>query len=515
MKQTLLDVEQLQIAYGTRVVVPRVSFSLAPGEILCIAGQSGSGKSTLLKALMGTDPALGVQGRILWEGQDLTQMKPRQRQRLLGTSIALVPQDPAASFNPVRSYGAQIRELLISHGRYCRKTFYEEIGELFSKLALEDWQRILKSRPYELSGGMNQRVALAAAMLLKPRLLLADEPTSALDTTLQKQMAQELLRLRELFGVSQIVVTHNLALAGFLADKTGIMHNGQLIECNETQTLLHTPIHEPTRRLIASVPSLGSGKPEPPSSRPLLVCSGLCKAFSRQTHKVEALQDVTFTINGRETLGIVGESGSGKSTLVRVVAGLVTPDQGSVQLEGKVLGKRRNPSQLQAIQMVFQDPRASFDPRMTMGASIQETMRCLLGHGNLEEVEQLTQLVGLAPSLCRRYPFQLSGGQCQRFAIARALSVKPALLLCDEITSALDVSAQANILDLLNQLQETLHMSILFVSHDLAVVSQLCHRGLVLHHGSLVESGPCGQVISGPRDAYTKELLSSVLELPR
>ncbi len=403
----LLEMEHVSISYRQEVVRD-VSLGVQEGEILVLAGESGCGKTTLLNAVLGL-PGTGVSitgGCIKYNGKNLTDMSLKERRKLWGREITMIYQDPGAAFNPIRSYRRQFGEMLKSHGISGREMSCEKILECFGKLGLPQGERILESCPYEMSGGMNQRIAIAAAMFLKPRLLLADEPTSALDVSLR-------------------------AAEG-------------------------------------------------------------------------------------EILGIIGESGSGKSTLLRQIACLERPDKGSILLEGREMTGRHTVEVCADIQMIFQNAARSFSPRMKIKTALNETLKRLgrlKGEALERRREELVCMVGLSPELAERYPAQLSGGQCQRMAIARALAAKPRLLLCDEVTSALDVSAQKQVVRLLGRLREELGLTVLFVSHDLALSSGICDRMLVMKEGQCVEEGTTEEIIRHPGHAYTQNLLEAVLSL--
>ena len=525
--------------YAGETAVKDVSFMIGQGEILCIAGESGSGKSSILRAILGLSEGtdMEVAGELFFNaGAGVRSF----RRGLPGREIGFVPQNPGASFNPIRPYEKQFREALKSHGHiFDRPGVCRALGTF----GLEDPERILRSCPYEMSGGMNQRIAIAMAMLLGPRLLLCDEATSALDVRLQKQVVDALLRLREETGISILFVTHNLGVAARLADRVGIMHKGSLVELGKKEEVLYRPKKSHTKKLLSDIPRFvepgcSDFEGSAPSSLPILSVSHGVKSYKKGGHTKRVLEDIHLELHPGEILGIVGESGSGKSTLLRQIACLEHLDSGKIIFNGKDITKA-SPRQIQArMQMVFQDAFSSFDPRMTFGESLHETVHhfdlisgragrgrpfdrllgkrcCPHDYGEGPDVrtriEELLSDVDLDPSLLARYPHQVSGGQCQRMAIARALCARPSLLLCDEATGSLDVRSQRQIVSLLRQTGKKYGLSIVFVSHDLALVSSLCHRIAVMEKGTCIETGAAQEVVHSPRMPYTKELLASVL----
>ena len=516
----LLEMKDLRVSYGEREALHGYSLELRPGEIHVIAGESGSGKSTILKALLGLTSysAEVTGGSIFFDGKDVLALSGKERRELLGDEIGLIAQNPAASFNPLRTFRAQFAETMESHGR---KLDEHEVFHVFKTLGLPTDGRVLDSCPYEVSGGMCQRVAIALLMLLKPRLLLCDEVTSALDVTTQKQVADELLRLREETGMGILLVTHNLGLAAYMADTISILRDGDCVEAGpvgghyrDTPGVLSDPQHDYTKKLLHDVPDfeevLRGRSVFDDAAAKAVELKDVHKTYRVRGNDVLALQGVDLVLYKGEMLGVVGESGSGKSTILRQVSGMETPEVGDVSTEGKY-------------QYIFQDAYASFDPRMTIRQSLYESMRnaarrdgkaVLRGRSIPEYDERIRtylEQVGLTEDLLDRYPSRLSGGQCQRMAIARALVADPEVLLCDEITSALDVTAQREVVELLVRLQKELDLSVLFVSHDLALVHSFCDRILVLKSGEVVECDEASDVILHSEDPYTNQLLSSVL----
>lgn len=520
-KESLLSMKGLRVSYGDYEALHGYCLEMAPGEIHCIAGESGSGKSTILKALLGLTSysAEVTGGSMSFAGQDVLAMSDRERRDLLGDEIGLIAQNPAASFNPLRTFRVQFQETLESHGK---KLDEHEVFHVFKTLGLPTDGRVLSSCPYEVSGGMCQRVAIALLMLLRPRLLLCDEVTSALDVTTQKQVADELLRLRDETGMAILMVTHNLGLAAYMADTISVLLNGDCVESGpvgghyrgDVPGVLSTPAHNYTKKLLHDVADFEDDlrartafEPDAPRAVQL---SDVHKSYKVRGNEVEALKGVDLLLYKGEILGVVGESGSGKSTILRQICGMETPEFGDVILDGKY-------------QYIFQDAYASFDPRMTIRQSLYESIRNAAKRdgkpsqrGSMvpeyeDRIMTYLEQVGLSTDLLDRFPSRLSGGQCQRMAIARALVGDPEVLLCDEITSALDVTAQREVVELLVHLHEELGLSIVFVSHDLALVHSFCDRILVLQDGSVVECGPSSKVIRQSEEPYTKQLLASVL----
>ena len=520
-KESLLSMKDLRVSYGDYEALHGYDLELAPGEIHCIAGESGSGKSTILKALLGLTSysAEVTGGSMTFAGTDVLAMSDKERRDLLGDEIGLIAQNPAASFNPLKTFRKQFEETLESHGK---KLDEHEVFHVFKTLGLPTDGRVLSSCPYEVSGGMCQRVAIALLMLLKPRLLLCDEVTSALDVTTQKQVADELLRLRDETGMAILLVTHNLGLAAYMADTISVLYKGDCVESGPVgghyrggaPGVLSTPSHEYTKKLLHDVADFEDDlrvRTAFEESDPTAVrLADVHKTYRVRGNDVQALKGVDLELFKGEILGVVGESGSGKSTILRQVCGMETPEIGEVLLDGKY-------------QYIFQDAYASFDPRMTIRQSLYESIRNAAKWDGIpsqrgsrvseydKRIESYLSQVGLSPELLDRFPSRLSGGQCQRMAIARALVADPEVLLCDEITSALDVTAQREVVELLVRLHDDLGLSIIFVSHDLALVYSFCDRILVLKSGEVVNCGAARDVIQNTEEPYTKQLLDSVL----
>ncbi len=529
----LIDVRQLAVAYrfGGQVnqAVRGVSFQVAKGETLAIVGESGSGKSTMANAILGLlpDNAIVTGGELWVDGTDLTHASERQKRQIRGSTIGLVPQDPMVGLNPTLRIGKQIAEALIqAHGRRY-PAVDADVLELLQQVGLD--KPLLRARqyPHELSGGMRQRVLIAIALAGNPRLIIADEPTSALDVTVQRKILDHLQRLVADRGISLLIITHDLGVAADRADRVLVMKSGELVEQGPPQQILINPSHSYTQALLAAAPAFGQRKtpaaPRPSTNgkAPILTLENVGKSFRLPYVKGEnadfqALEDVNFKVYPGQTLAIVGESGSGKSTALRIALGLEKPSQGRVLFEDKDithLGWRDFRPLRRRMQLVQQNPFAALDPRFTLFESIIEPLVSfgLLKGRDLEQAaRKLIERVHLPVAYLDRLPRELSGGQRQRVAIARALALQPDLLLLDEPVSALDVSVQAQILDLLVELQSELGIAYVLVSHDLAVVASVAHQVLVLRQGKTVEQGAANQVFNQPEAAYTRELIDAI-----
>ena len=427
----------------------------------------------------------------------------------------MIFQDAGASLCPIRTIGDQIYESMRAHKKVSRNEAKDRAMELFEKLNFKDSQRVWDSYPFELSGGMNQRAGIAISMLMNPPILLADEPTSALDVSVQRQVVREMLKLRELFGTAIIIVTHDIGVVRAMADTVLVLKNGKTVEYGEAEKVLNHPQDPYTKKLLAAVPRL---KRKEEIMNTLLEAEHLTKVFAqRGKEPFKAVDDVSFSLQAGETLGIVGESGSGKSTLAKMITRLTDITDGTLKFQGKDITKLKQ-SQLRDvygnIQMVFQNPTGSFDPRRTLGDGIGESLR---NRGMKKadiaiRVKELLEQCGLEEELAKRYPHEVSGGQCQRAAIARALAVEPKVLICDEATSALDVTIQKQIMELLEELKDTHGLSFIFICHNLALVQSFCDKVLVLYDGKVVESGKPDAIINEPKEAYTKKLVDAVFE---
>ncbi|MGA5498168.1 dipeptide ABC transporter ATP-binding protein [Streptomyces cinereoruber] len=523
-ERALVTVEDLRISFGRgsrrTEVVHGMDLTLRAGECLALVGESGSGKTLTGRTLAGlTGPGATVTARTLdFDGRDLTALDERAWRRLRGAEIGLVLQDALVSLDPLRRVGAEIEESLANHGIGTRRDRPDRAVELLREVAVPAPERRARQFPHQLSGGQRQRALIASALAAGPRVLIADEPTTALDTTVQAQIL-DLLAARRDAGTALLLISHDLAAVARLADRIAVMRDGRIVESGPAAKVLAAPAHPYTRRLLDAVPdaraarrpSAGSGG----AGTEVLRADGLVKRYAGPGGGTTALDGVSCVLHAGETLGVLGESGSGKSTLARIVLGLTEPDQGSVTLLGRPwsgAGERSRAALRGRIQLVQQDPLSSFDPRWTVERIVAEA----LGAGgrraarrHRERVVELLGLVGMGPELLDRGPRGLSGGQRQRVAVARALAPEPDVLVCDEPVSALDVSVQAQVLEVFERVREQLGVALLFISHDLGVVRRVSDRVAVMRAGGVVETGPSEQVFTRPEHPWTRELLGA------
>nr|WP_308113764.1 ABC transporter ATP-binding protein [Kineosporia corallincola] len=527
----LLEIRDLAVSYRTRSgpvpAVDGVSLTVAPGEIVAVVGESGSGKSTTAHAVVRllAGNATVDRGEILFGGQHLENAPPRVLRTVRGAGIGLVPQDPAVSLNPVKRIGEQVAEVLRLHGLANRRDAAARAIGILDRAGLPDAATRARQYPHELSGGMRQRVLIAIAVAADPKLIIADEPTSALDVTVQKVILDHLQHLVAASGAAVLLVTHDLAVAADRSDRLVVMSGGRVVETGPTAAVLADPRHAYTKKLLASVPS---SRPVPAgkaagrvTGSPLVEVSGLTKVFplprtAAGPAAVKAVDDVGFHIGRGETLALVGESGSGKSTTGRLVLRLAEATSGTIRFDGEDI-TRSGPAATRQLrrraQLIYQNPYASLDPRFTVAETIEEPLRVFrVGDraSRQARVHDLLDRVALPGALARRRPAELSGGQRQRVAIARALALSPGLVVCDEPVSALDVSVQAQVLELLVQLQADTGVAYLFISHDLAVVRRIAHRVAVMRHGRIVETGTTHDLFTDPQHDYTRELLAAI-----
>ena len=548
--QELLRIDHLTAGYGGDSVIEDISISLHTGEVLGIVGESGSGKSTLLKAIAqirGLSTEIHA-GTVSFDTKNLAVLSEGERRRLRGEEIAMVFQYAGASLNPTRQIGTQLVETMRAHTDLSREEIYARAAEVFGGMGFPDVRRILATYPFELSGGMAQRAAIALAVILRPQLLLADEPTSALDATIQLQVLDELRALKERTGTAILLITHNIGVVRHIADRVAVMCKGKIVEQGSVTDVLGNPQHPYTRELLAAVPKMSAAthtdcdrrdhaeKNTAPIASPVTTGEGDRVSGGRGAHfqdllrfdnvsmhfddaagRVQAIDGISFSLAQRELLGIVGESGSGKSTVAKLLTGLHAPTGGRILLGGRDIthtsGRERR-ALYTRMQMVFQDAVGSFNPRRTIGAMIGETICRLCTPDERDTDKRVAQLlaeVGLPASYAARYPHEMSGGECQRAAIARAMAVHPEILVCDEATSALDVSVQAKIIALLLHLQREHGMSLLFISHDLPLVSSIADRVLIMQNGRIVEQGETSRVLREPSEDYTRNLLRAAL----
>ncbi|OZI37855.1 microcin ABC transporter ATP-binding protein [Bordetella genomosp. 10] len=532
----LLSIRNLSIALppgaDRPLALDGISLDLHPGEVLCMVGESGSGKSLAAGALLGLLPD-GVKvkgGEAIWASRDLLRMAQSELRQLRGKQIGMVFQEPMSALNPLHTIERQLGEVFTTHTSLGRGEIRSRVLGLLESVQLPDPAAVLRAYPHELSGGQRQRVMIAMALALEPALLIADEPTTALDVTTQAQILALVHDLQRRKGTAVLFITHDFGVVAEIADRVAVLQRGVLVETGAARQVLEHPSHPYTRALIAAVPPLRP-PPErpglPESAPPALTVAALSKTYRRRGwprrggQATKALDNVSLQLPAGSTLGLVGESGSGKSTLARVVMGLVDADAGTLWMDGKPdaasrpgrgLDRAERLERARRIQMVFQDPYGSLNPRQRVGE--------IVAHGPILQgvsrdeaharSRELFELVGLEPDAVRRYPHEFSGGQRQRVGLARALSVRPRILIADEPVSALDVSVQAQVLALLGRLREQLGLSILFITHDLRVAAQVCDRIAVMKNGRIVEEGPCRTLFEAPAHPYTQALLASV-----
>ncbi|MDQ1543104.1 MAG: peptide/nickel transport system ATP-binding protein ddpF [Actinomycetota bacterium] len=537
-----LTVSDLHVGFGAgsdyREVVKGVSFSLDPGECLAIVGESGSGKSVTARALIGL---AGSGSRVAastleLHGRDVREANDRTWRGIRGKDVGFVLQDALVSLDPLRPVGKEIVEALKLHRWGDAKSRHARVLELLEQVGVPEPQIRARQLPGELSGGLRQRALIASAIALDPGVLIADEPTTALDVTVQAQIL-ELLEQTKARGKALLVISHDLAVVSRLADRVAVMNQGVIVEYGPTSEVLFNPRDSYTRRLLDAVPSthsrrarlsgdasssIAAGAKPVVTGKPIITAENLTKSYKGPDGvNRTVVKDVSFVLGVGETLGVVGESGSGKTTVARLVLAVTAPDSGRVLVNGEdwssIPEKLRRPSR-RLITSVYQDPLSSFDPRWTVGRIITDALPA--GEyptpvARRARVDELLGLVGLGPEHLARRPLHLSGGQRQRVAIARALAPEPAVIVCDESVSALDVSIQAQVLDLLADIQQQLGVSYLFISHDLGVIHHVSDRILVMHNGRIVEQGPADEIFTSPRDPYTQQLLSSLPTLEK
>lgn len=556
---TILAVKNLSVEFGPSRVIDDLSFNVHQGKTLAIVGESGSGKSITSQSIMRLAETSGAQypsGQILFSTEkgetDLLSLSQDEMRRIRGKDIAMIFQEPMTSLNPVYTIGDQISESLSLHKKLSKAEAREESVNLLKMVRLPDAEDMLKRYPHQLSGGMRQRVMIAMALACRPKVLIADEPTTALDVTIQAQILTILSDLQKELNMAVIFITHDMGVVAEIADEVVVMLKGQKVEEGPVREIFTNPQHPYTQALLSAVPKLGSMKGEAFPKRfpinsiedgqlhiigeektqdtarynesPLLSVKNLVTRFDtkkdfwgRVTHRVHAVEKVSFDIYPGETLALVGESGSGKSTIGRTIQQLQAATSGDISFEGNPfynMSKEDQQKLRQEIQYIFQDPLASLDPRKTIGFSIAEpikTHKLIQGEANIQKrVHELLERVGLTAEHAKRYPHQFSGGQRQRICIARALASNPKLIIADEALSALDVSIQAQIINLFMELQEEHGIAYLFISHDMAVVEKMSHRVAVLYLGQIAELGSRQQVLETPTHSYTKRLLSAV-----
>ena len=525
---TLLSVRDLTIALPAGADRPHavegVSFDLGPGEILCIVGESGSGKSMAANAVMGLLPE-GVEiasGRVALAGRDILGLPEAEMLALRGGRIAMIFQEPLSALNPLMRVGAQIAEVFEAHGALSPGERRRRALELLAEVGIPEPGTAIRAYPFQLSGGQRQRVMIAMALALEPEILIADEPTTALDVTTQAQILELIEALRRRRGMAVVFITHDLSVVADIADRVVVMQTGRIVEHGEADAVLRRPSHPYTRALIEAIPRPADGAaPGRREEAPILAVEGLSKTFVsgggllRARRVVHAVREASFELMAGETLGVVGESGSGKSTLGRCITRLIEPTAGRVLLDGADIAALRGGALRGArrrIQMVFQDPFSSLNPRARVGRILTEGP---IAHGAPRaqaraRARELLEMVGLDASAADRFPHEFSGGQRQRIGIARALALEPEILVADEAVSALDVQVQAQVLALLADLKARLGLAMLFVTHDLRVAAAICDRILVMQDGRIVEAGPAAEVLRRPRTDYARSLLDAI-----
>lgn len=539
--EAVLRVEDLHVSFAGTPVVKGISFTINPGECLAIVGESGSGKSVTARSLIGLAGARSAVQATTLEilGRDVDKLSQRRWRSLRGNKVGFILQDALTSLDPLRSIGKEIEDSLRLHTRLSGAQRAARVVELLIAVGLDDPVRRASQRSGELSGGMRQRALIASAIAMEPALIIADEPTTALDATIAASVMKLLGDLRQ-SGSGMLLISHDLSSVSLVADSIAVMQAGVIVERGTREQIFNNPQHAYTRALLAAVPAgkprfarLSPASPDatPPDRpvgraaaqgeatgvvQPLLSARGLAKSFrSSKAMDFKAVRNVNFDLLPGRTLGVVGESGSGKTTTARMALGLLTPDAGTIEFCGEPwssVPESARRSRRPSLGAVYQDPFSSFDPRLSAGAVLADALS--LGttrkpRHHAAEIRELLQLVGLEPEIAERSPGTLSGGQCQRLAIARALAPKPRVLICDEPVSALDVSVQAQVLDLLDDLQQRLGLSYLFISHDLSVIRHMSDDVLVMLAGEVVESGPTEQVFTSPQHDYTQTLLAA------
>ncbi|MCU1529527.1 MAG: glutathione transporter ATP-binding protein [Frondihabitans sp.] len=528
----VLDIDGLVVSFATETgtvdAVRDISLSVAPGETLALVGESGSGKSTVALAAMGLlSGNATAAGRVSVSGTDIVKASEKSLQGLRGEAVSMVFQEPATALDPLTRIGAQIAEVIRNHRPVSASAAALEAVELLGRVGIPDPASRARAFPFQLSGGQRQRVVIAMAIANEPRLLIADEPTTALDVTVQAEILELLRRLAVDTGTGVLLVTHNMGVVADFADRVAVMYHGEIVETGPVEEVLLSPTHDYTKQLLAAVPRLvttvssasASASAVPPAAlgEPVISLSDVSVRFGRGARAVLALDDISFDVHAGETVGLVGESGSGKSTAARVALGLIKPTSGTVSVFGEDLRKTRGSARrlLQAgIGVVLQDPVASLDARMSVGEIIAEPLRVhrrgLSRRDRDALVAATLESVALPAALAGRAPRELSGGQRQRVSLARALVLKPRLLVADEPTSALDVSVQKAVLEVIGELQAELGFACLFVSHDLAVVQDFCSRVVVMRAGLIEETGSTGETLVHPTTDYTRRLLAAV-----
>jgi len=527
----VLAIKNLKIelpAWSDRpLAVDDVSLALAQGEILCVVGESGSGKSMLGKSLMGLLPKPHVSvtgGQIDFQGQNITQLDEHEWRKLRGQHIAMIFQEPMTALSPLMRIGQQIEEVMMVHTSMSPTQRRDLTMQLLNDVHLPDPDRVYSSYPHQLSGGQRQRVVIAMALALEPKLIIADEPTTALDVTTQAQILHLIKELQKKHGTAVLFITHDFGVVAEIADRVAVMQHGKLVEVGLAEQVLNAPTTAYSRQLIDAVPSLTPRiiQQTHTAEEPLLLVKSVSKTYAGQKSwfspskgGVKAVQNVSLKLPKQGSLAIVGESGSGKSTLARCIIGLEHNESGQIDLEGQIINgmpRRELRPIRKKIQMIFQDPFSSLNPRQKVGdiISLGPMIQGVARDVAWEESRELLRRVGLRAEAADRYPHEFSGGQRQRIGIARALAVKPKLIVADEPVSALDVSVQKQVLELLDELREEMGLSLLFITHDLRVAATVCENILIMSKGEVVEQGTTAAVFENPSHPYTKSLLAAI-----
>ncbi|HIM72933.1 MAG TPA: ABC transporter ATP-binding protein [Alphaproteobacteria bacterium] len=525
--EPVLQIDQFSVSLPSgadrQFAIEDISLQVAPREILCIVGESGSGKSVTAHGIMGLLPTGQLEpvgGTIHLLGESLLDATSGRLQQLRGSCMSMIFQEPMTALNPVMTLGRQIEEVLAEHTRISTRERMERTLNLMESVNLPDPPNLYRTYPHQISGGQRQRVMIAMALALEPALLIADEPTTALDVTTQAQILTLISNIQREHNTGVLFITHDFGVVAEIADRVAVMKDGKIVETGPTKHVLGAPKDAYTRMLIAAVPSLTPRRIPSAATKPIVLATDTLsktyhtKSFFGRRRTVAAVQKVTIKIRQGETLGVVGESGAGKSTVARCVARLIEPTNGQIYMHNENLAKL-SISQFRPwrkrIQIVFQDPYRSLNPRRTIGDAIAEGPKNFGATSKkaYERTSELLDLVGIDPTAADRYPHQFSGGQRQRVCIARALAMEPELLVADEPVSALDVSVQAQVLNLLTDIQARFNLAILFITHDLRVAAQISDHIAVMYQGEIVEQGPASHVFANPTHDYTKRLFNA------
>ncbi len=533
---TVLDVKNLEIGYlnpNNEIVlaVNGINFSVKKGETVGVVGESGCGKSTVARALMGYLRPGGkvVGGEIELAGISILTCAEEELQSIRGKTVAIVPQNPLSSLTYHMTVGQQMNEILRIHRGMSANEARQETLKLFAATHLPDPESVYNRYPHQISGGQRQRIVIAAALACKPALMILDEPTTALDTTTEMQVLKLVKELRQEIDTAIVYITHDLTLTNYMCDRVLVMHNGKIVEEGSARAIFETPKKRYTQQLVAAIPRVDQPPerakiPDDKLGERILEVDTLSFTYAppwslsqlfKRSEPAKAVNKVSFDIRRKETLGLVGESGSGKSTVANIVAGLLSANSGSVRFDGESLhnrGEKRSAENRRRIQLIFQDPLSSLNPRHQVGTILTHSIMRFIGidrRSATDKAVELLEEMELPAEVMDRYPRQLSGGQQQRVAVARAFSADPDLILCDEITSALDVSVQAHVLDLLMALQRKKGTACLFISHDLGVIREVSHRAVVMQNGQIVEMGPTEDLFTNSQSPYTRHLISA------